>query len=318
MNPYEQKPELTPTPSNNNSRIIYLVIIAVLAAALIYLFVSKQKSDDTIENQTEQLETAQTDFTDLETDYNAVLARLDEMRTQSVQMDSLLGTKTEEVNALKEKIAAILKDKNASASKLKEANGLIAELNKKLSSFEEQLVALKRENIELTEDNKQLSEEKSALETERSNLNNEKQALEKKVEEGSVLSASNIRMETLKQGKNLVGKAVEKETSKATKVNMIRITFDLNDNRISESGDKIIYMVITGPNGTVYGRSTFRTHEGKDKVYTTTKIVPYHKGEKAYGVTLDWTPSTTFEKGSYHVDLYHMGYKIGSQQVALR
>lgn len=318
MNPYEQKPEDKPTPANNNSRIIYLGIIAVLTAALIYLFVSKQKSDDTIENQTEQLEIAQTDFTDLETDYNAVLARLDEMRTQSVQMDSLLGTKTEEVNALKEKIAAILKDKNASASKLKEANGLIAELNKKLSSFEEQLVALKRENIELTEDNKQLSEEKSALETERANLNNEKQALEKKVEEGSVLSATNIRMETLKQGKNLVGKAVEKETSKAAKVDMIRITFDLNDNRISESGDKMIYIVITGPNGTVYGRSTFRTHEGKEKVYTATKVVPYHRGEKAYGVTHDWTPSSTFQKGSYHVDLYHMGYKIGSQQVALR
>lgn len=318
MNPYEQKPQDNPTPAANKSRTIYLAIIAVLAAATIYLFFNKQKSDDTIQDQTEQLEIAQTDFTDLETDYNAVLARLDEMKSQSAQMDSLLGTKSEEVEALKVKIASILKDKNASASKLKEANGLIAELNKKLSSFEEQLVALKRENIELTEDNKQLSEEKSALETERTALNSEKQALEKKVEEGSVLSAANIRMETLKQGKNLVGKAVEKETSKAAKVDMMRITFDLNDNRISESGDKMIYMVVTGPNGTVYGRSTFRTHEGKEKVYTATKVVPYHRGEKAYGVTLDWTPSQAFSKGSYHVDLYHMGYKIGSQQVSLR
>lgn len=318
MNPYEQKPQDNPTPSANKSRTIYLVIIAVLAAALIYLFVTNQKKGDTIQEQTEQLETAQTDFTDLETDYNAVLARLDEMKSQSLQMDSLLGTKSEEVEALKVKIASILKDKNASASKLKEANGLITELNKKLSSFEEQLVALKRENIELSEDNKQLSEEKSALETERTALNSEKQALEKKIEEGSVLSASNIRMETLKQGKNLVGKAVEKETSKATKVDMMRISFDLNDNRISESGDKMIYMVVTGPNGTVYGRSTFRTHEGKEKVYTATKIVPYHRGEKTYGVTLDWTPSQAFRAGSYHVDLYHMGYKIGSQEVSLR
>lgn len=321
MNPYEQQTPNNPTtPSNpsNRSRTIYLAIIAVLAAATLYLFFNKQKSDDTIENQTEQLEVAQTDFADLETDYNAVLARLDEMKTQSAQMDSLLGTKSEEVEALKTKIASILKDKNASASKLKEANGLIAELNKKLSSFEEQLVALKRENIELTEDNKQLSEEKMALETERSNLNNEKQALEKKVEEGSVLSASNIKLTSLKQGKNLVGKAVEKETEKATKVDMMRISFDLNDNRISESGDKMIYIVVSGPNGAVYGRSTFRTHEGKEKVYTATKIVPYRRGEKAYGVTLDWTPNSNFEKGNYHVDLYHMGYKIGSQQVSLR
>ncbi|MGI9192518.1 MAG: hypothetical protein ACR2IL_10380 [Chitinophagaceae bacterium] len=319
MNPYEQQTTSNPTtPSPNKWRNIYIAIIAVLAAATVYLFFNKQKTDDTIESQTEQLELAQTDFADLETDYNAVLARLDEMKSQSVQMDSLLGSKTEEVEALKAKIALILKDKNASASKLKEANGLIAQLNKKLSSFEEQLVALKRENIELTEDNKQLTEDKSALESERNNLNNEKQTLEKKVEEGSVLSASNIRMETLKQGKNLVGKAVEKETNKASKVDMMRISFDLNDNRISESGDKMIYMVVSGPSGNVYGRSTFRTQDGKEKVYTASKIVPYRRGEKTYGVTLDWTPSSNFEKGSYHVDLYHMGYKIGSQQVSLR
>ncbi|MBU3676186.1 MAG: hypothetical protein FGM54_03265, partial [Chitinophagaceae bacterium] len=92
MNPYEQQTPNNPTPSQNKWRNVYIAIIAVLAAATVYLFFNKQKTDDTIEAQTEQLELAQTDFADLETDYNAVLARLDEMKSQSAQMDSLLGT----------------------------------------------------------------------------------------------------------------------------------------------------------------------------------------------------------------------------------
>ncbi len=306
------------TSQSGSKNTVFIVIIIALAALSAYLFFQKNKTEDNNEDLTSQVETATADLSELETEYNAALARLDEMKSQNRQVDSLLSTKSEEVEALKAKIRTILQDKNADAEKMKEATRLITELNSKINSYEQQIVALKQENIQLTEDKRQLLEEKSQLSQEREQLNEEKNKLEKKVEEGSVLSASNIKMTTINQKKNLLGKEVEKETGKAKKADLIRIAFDLNDNRISESGEKIIFIAITGPDGKQYGNSNFSTVDGEMKKYAASKVVPYRRGEKAYGVTLDWKPSDDFAAGNYRVELFHMGYKIGSERVDLR
>jgi chromosome segregation ATPase len=305
-------------PRKNKSNLIYLGIIAVLAAAVIYLVVSKNKTENLNEDLTTQVETVSTDLGELETEYNAALARLDEMKSASVQMDSLLATKNEEVEALKSKIQSILSDKNASKEKLNEANQLINELKSKLNSYQEQITALKQENIQLTEDKKNLIDEKNQVTQEREALKEDKKNLEKTVEVGSVLRASGIKMDVINMRKNLLGKEKEKETDKAKKADLIRISFDLDDNRISESGEKIVYICVYGPDGKVSGNSSFKLSDGSEKKYSVSKTVPYKQGEKTYGVTTEWKPSGDFEKGNYKVEIYHMGYKIGGENVALR
>lgn len=301
-----------------NTNILYIGIIAVLAALSIYLFLSKNKTETQNEDLTTQVETAATDMGELETEYNAALARLDEMKTQSVQMDSLLAEKSSEVEELKAKIQGILKDKNASKEKLAEANRLIKELNSKMNTYQEQITALKQENIQLTEDKKNLIDEKNQVTEEREVLKEEKKSLEKTVEVGSVLHASGIKMNVINMRKNLLGKEKEKETEKANKADLIRIAFDLDDNRISESGEKIIYICVYGPDGKVSGNSSFRLSDGSEKKYSVSKTVPYRQGEKTYGVTTEWRPVGDFVKGNYKVEMYHMGYKIGSETVSLR
>lgn len=301
-----------------NNNIIYLGIIAVLAALSIYLFVSRNKTENKNEELTTQMETTTADLGELETEYNAALARLDEMKSQSVQMDSLLNVKSSEVEELKSKIQSILRDKNASKEKLAEANRLIKELNAKMSSYEEQIIALKQENIQLTEDKKNLTQEKQQLSEEKAGLQEEKKALEKTVEVGSVLHASNIRMAVLNVKKNLLGKEKEKETEKAQKADLIRISFDLDDNRISESGEKVLYISVYGPDGRVSGNGSFKLADGSEKNYSVAKTVPYRQGEKTYGVSTEWKPSGDFTPGSYKVDIFHMGYRIGSERVTLR
>ncbi|MBL7766233.1 MAG: hypothetical protein JNJ58_09085 [Chitinophagaceae bacterium] len=302
-----------------NPNIIYISIIAILAAVSIYLYVTKSKSDDKNEALTNQVETVSNDKAGLETEYNAALARLDEMKNQSVQMDSLLSTKSEEVEALKTKIKAILSDKNASAAQLKEANRLIGELRSRVDSYQQQITALKQENVQLTEDKRQLTETNQAITEEKENLKEDKKQLEKTVEEGSVLHASKFRMEAINQKKNLLGQDKEKGTEKARKTDLMRISFDLDDNRISESGDKVIYICVTDPSGRISSSGAkFTMPDGSQKNYTTTKTVPYRKGEKVYGVTTDWKPAGNFEQGRYKVELYHMGYKIGNEYVTLK
>ncbi len=299
---------------------IYLGIIALLVAAGIYLFVNKNKAEDKSEALSEQVETIATDKASIESEYNAALARLDEMKNESVQMDSLLASKSSEVEELKSKINAIVKNKNATDAELKEAGRLIKELKNKLSSFQEQITALKNENIQLSEDKKNLISEKNEIISEKENLQTAKKELENTVELGAVLHASGFKLEAINNKKNLFGKEKEVETSKAKKADIMRITFDLDDNRISESGEKMIYICIKAPNGQIVTSSgnKFKTSEGNEMDYTTTKMVPYRKGEKVYGITTEWRPNSDFEKGNYMVEVYHQGYKIGNQKVSLK
>lgn len=298
---------------------IYIGIIALLIAAGIYLFVNKNKAEDRNDSLTQEVETVTADKTTVETEYNAALARLDEMKNESVQMDSLLSTKNEEVQELKNKIDAIVKNKNATESDLKEASKLIKELKSKMAGYQEQIVALKQENVQLTEDKKQLITEKNEVTKEKEGLQTEKKDLEKKVELGAVLHASGFKIEAINQKKTIFGKEKEKETEKAKKADLMRISFDLDDNRISESGEKMLYIILKTPSGKIVtsNGNVFKLDNGSEMDYTTTKIVPYKQGEKTHGIKTEWHPNTDFEKGNYVIEVYHQGYKIGSERVNL-
>lgn len=304
-----------------NSSWIYLGIIALLLGAGIYLFLTKNKTENENEDLANQITTVSSDKATLETQYNSALARLDEMKNQSVQMDSLLSEKGQEVEELKQKIKSILSKKNATDAELKEANKMIADLNSRLTNYQSQIAALKNENIQLSEDKKELIGEKTQLQEEKTGLQEEKKELEKTVELGSVLHASGFKMEALNQKKNLFGKEKEVETEKAKKADLIRISFDLDDNRISESGEKIVYICVTDPSGNVStsnASSKFKMNDGNERAYTVSKAVPYKKGEKLNGIVCEWKPSGDFTKGNYKVEVYHMGYKIGGENVLLR
>lgn len=309
-------------PKPNKTNWIYLSIIAVLLVAGIYLFLSKNKTENANEELSNQITTVINDKAEIETEYNAALARLDEMRSENSRMDSLLNTKDGELSALKSKIKSLLNQKNLSKNQLAEANKLIAQLKAKMTGFEEQLIALKQENIALSEDNRQLTEEKNSLTEEKTALKEEKSNLEKKVEVGSVLHASHFQLEAIQNKKNLFGKEKEKETSKASKADLIRIRFDLDDNRISESGEKLLYICVYDPAGNVIAangnaNAKFRMSDNTDKAYSATKMVMYKQGESAKGISTDWRPLNHFNAGSYRVEIYHMGYRIGSERVTL-
>jgi myosin heavy subunit len=316
MDPQSQEPRRGFSP-----HIIYLGIIALLLAAGVYLFTTKSKTEDELVLKDEQLLTMGNDKEIIETEYNDALRRLDEMKTESQQMDSLLTTKDGEISEMRNKIEKLLKQKKLSASELAEANSLITELKSKMNGYQQQIIALKQENVELTEDNKALTEDKTLLTKEREKLTEEKKGLEKTVELGSVLRASSIRLEAINERKNLLGKEKEKETDKAKRADLIRISFDVDDNRISESGEKMLYICVYDPSGKVIaGNSSnrFKMADDSEMSYTASKSIPYKQGEKVKGISTEWKPLSRFDKGNYKVEIYHMGHKIGSEMVSLR
>ncbi|MEI8279133.1 MAG: hypothetical protein WCG87_05165 [Bacteroidota bacterium] len=300
------------SPKRNNTWI-YVAIIVLLLATNAYLFINK----NTLTEQKDLAETekAKSDSTlsDVQKEYNAAIVRLDELKSKNTQLDSLVNNKDGEIAKLQSQIKAIMSKSNASKAELGKAKTLIAELNSKVKSYEEQIAALKGENGRLVESNGVLTKERDSTVTE--NI-----GLQHKVKLGAVLHASNIRMTPIHLKNH--GKK-EKTTSKAKRVDIMRITFDIDENRIAESGLKELFLSITGPSGSLltssaYGSGVTSLAEGGSLNYTLSKQIQLQQNLPVKNVDIDWIQEGDYQNGAYKIEIYHEGYKIGSGSVTLK
>ena len=300
----------TNTPPPKKSTAVYWVVIAVLLGACIYLFVSKDKAEKEVVSTSQQLQSTEMTKDAVQKDYDAALSRLDELTSKNQAMDAEIQDRNGEVAKLKAEIQGILKNKNATESDLKKARALIASLDDKTKEYTERIAQLETENTDLSNKN-------VVLATERDSTVSQNIAL-KKV--GSVLHASNIRMSPIDLRK---GGKKESETSKAKRTDLLRIVFDIDENRIAENGNKDLYLRITGPDGTVlsnaaYGSGMTQTVDGNSLNYTLAKQVSLQTAQPVKGVTVDWHQGSDYKKGNYQIEIYNEGYKIGSGTVALK
>lgn len=115
----------------------------------------------------------------------------------------------------------------------------------------------------------------------------------------------------------------EVETTKAKHVDLLRIVFDIDENKIVESGTNEIFVVITDPEGKLlsnaaYGSGVSTDADGNSLNYTVVKRVNLEKAQKMTNVSVDWKQDSNYKKGSYAIAFYNAGYKIGSGNVILK
>jgi len=126
-------------------------------------------------------------------------------------------------------------------------------------------------------------------------------------------------MEAIHKKKN----GQEKETSKARKVDALRIMFDIDENRIAESGNKDIYLRLVGPDGTVLssasnGSGMMTTAKGDQISYSLQKSIALTKEQPLKDVSVDWHQDGNYDKGVYLIEIFSEGYKVGSGNVTLK
>lgn len=305
-----------PVPEQNNSKnkpIIYWVIIAVLLAACIALFVSKNKMseeyDATSKRMQSQMDSVKTDRASLQTDFDAASAKIDQLVSQNAKLDSNLQKDQAEMVALQQKIKSMLGNSKANASELKKAREMINQLNDKTAQYETRIAELEKENGVLTNKNTVLTKERDSTVTQNIAI--------KKI--GSVLHASNIRMEPIHKKKN--GK--EKETTKARKVDVLRLKFDIDENRIAESGSKQLFLRIVSPDGTILSTASnasgkMTTSKGDQISFSIMKEISLVKEQPVKDVVVDWNQEGDFAKGTYMIEIFSEGYKVGSGNVTLK
>lgn len=297
-------------PKSNKNGLIYGILIAALVGTWGYMYYDKSQTSKEIAIKENQLDTITNSRNELQAEYDAAQARLDDLISQNSRMDSLVKSKDKEIADMKGRITSILSNKNATAAQLAEARRLIEELKSRTEGYVATIERLEGEKIVITG-------ERDYARKERDSVVVVKDSLGKRVDLGSVLHASNIKLSPINVRKN--GK--EEETSKAKRADMMRVSFEL-ENRIATSGDKEIFVAITAPDGSplaveALGSGRFTLEDGTEKLYTVKKTVSYVAGGTT-PVSMDWKQNSDFKPGDYAVEIYQDGFKIGAGKVNLK
>ena len=305
----------------DNRKVIYGVLIAALIGTWGYIFYDKSQTKEQVMQLETKISNIDSARVAIQQDFMNVSSKADSLTKDNLQLQGELAEKSTDIQRLKSDIGSILKKKNATASELSQAKIMIGELNGKIDGLFAEIEKLKGENSQLTNANQQLNTEKTQLTADKQgleqNLNTtkvEKKQLEEKVDVASTLHASNIGITAIR----VKGAGKEKETSTAKRADLIRISFVIDENRITPSGTKDFYVVVTGADGAVITEGTnFTAREEGSKSYTSKVTVNYEQN-KIIPVSFDWKQTDRFKEGSYKIEIYNNGFKIGQGTKTLK
>jgi regulator of replication initiation timing len=246
------------------------------------------------------------------------MVRLEQMTATNTSLDSLVKSRDEELNQLKSKFKGLVNKQNATASDLAAAKKLVGDLNGKIDDYIKEIARLQKENKQLTTDKENLTTENKNLSTTLATTETAKKEAENKVDVGSTLNASAFNIVAINEKSS--GK--ERSTSSSKRADKLRISFNLDANRISTSGAKQLFIVAKDPNGNTIkeqalASGSLATREEGQVQYTTKVDVDYKQGETKY-VSFDLRQTEKYAKGSYSIIVYQNGFKIGQGTANLK
>jgi myosin heavy subunit len=303
--------EVDYTPRKKDQRSLIIGLLACgLAASLVYLVVTQNNSNQVIGQTQTQIARISDGKSQIQKSFDESLVRLDSMSGISNEMRIKLKGENAQIAQKKAEIRRILNNRNATTAELAKANELISQLNDKIGNMEQDVSRLTIDNQSLTQDKVQLTQDNTSLTSDLQTTTAVKVDLEKKVDIASTLNASNIAITPV----DLRSNGKEKITNTAKHVNKLVISFDVT-NRIAQSGLTDVYVCITAPDGKMMvvpaaAPETFTTREEGDKSYTAKVPVDFDMTQKKK-VEFAFTPAGKFQEGTYTIQIYQNGYKIG-------
>jgi hypothetical protein len=301
----------SPTPKNSNRNVLTGILVVALLGTWGYIIFDKNKTRQEKQDLTTQIVNSDSSKNELQRELNDAALRLDMLKTSNVRADSLLKTKDKDIQDLKNKVQTILNNKNATAAELAEAKRLIAELKGNIETYTAQIDQLKVQNIQLTQEKHAVTEQRDIANKNLDSATLEIKQKEDVIDVGSTLHASNFNIVGIKEKNG--GK--EKVTTTAKRVDKLRISFDIDENMITKSGPKDIYVCITSPDGKpvavdALGSGSFTLRDGTQRPYTQKAQINYIQGQKQ-PISVEWSQNSEFKTGDYKIEIFNNGFKIG-------
>jgi len=309
---------VNPEKRNNFRSILTGVLVVGLLGTWGYIIYDKNQTKETIDQKETMIATTSTQRDQLQKELEDAAMRYDVLKTSNSKKDSSITVKDREIDEKKARIQQLLSKANATQSELAEAKRLIGSLNGDIDGYKEQVAVLQQQKTQLISEKAMVVSQRDRVQRNYDSSTLVIKEKENLIDVGSTLHASNFSIMGINERNN--GK--EKTTSTAKRVDKLRISFDLDENMLSESGSKEIYVCITAPDGSpiavqAMGSGTFNTRQGTEKPYTQKLDVNYTQN-KRQTVSFDWKQGSIFNTGNYKIEVYNNGFKVGEGYKPLR
>lgn len=286
--------------------VILLVALAYLAY-MVYTVQSEAESaklaNEQLQLENEQLSLAG-EYEQLNTEFKNY-----ESQTQYLTNDSLILKYGEAKDKVEKLLVELKTSKITSANRIKELQGEIATLKGIMRHYVEQIDELGKENEGLKAENSEIKTQNEKLNSRVHEVSKKNEVLAEKMTLAEKLNITGLSLTALKGN----GK-VEKKVNKAKQ---LMVSFAIPQNNSTPVGDKIIYIRITNPEGTLLGESGTFDFDGGKVAYTERKKIEY-TGDEIPNVTVYWNVNTILTPGQYTVEAFADNFRLSSRSFTLQ
>jgi len=303
-----------PSKENNNNKInniliLLVVLLAIFCGVLLWQYFELRNQNS---NKGSEIEVLNDERTELQTELEEMLDDFDLMETDNDSMRAELTNRRNEIEDLLSKV----KDKDFAIYKLRKETTTLRTIMK---GYVVTIDSLNTLNVGLRVENSEVRERLSSERRTNRSLQEKNDGLSSKVALASRLKTTNITAFGVRLKRDITGK----ETDRANKTDKIRVCFDIDENRITASGSKNLFIRIIAPDGQILSKGlsdNFRFEfEGQKGVFSDKKTIDYTNSST--NVCLDYardSEAIDFLAGVYYITIYAEDYEIGNVELDLK
>ncbi|KAF2340817.1 MULTISPECIES: hypothetical protein [Flavobacterium] len=289
-------------PKNNNSSLkaVIAVLAVLLIGSLVYIF---KLSSDT--------EVVKTELTTTLTEKESVMKDLQELKATYDAAIAENTSMSDELIQERDKVVALMDDLNKS-------KGDVSKYRSQVQAMQSKMKTLVAENDELKKQNGVLTTQRDSTivvlgESKKYNevLVGQNEELAKTVEKGSKLSVLNTKTSAYKLKSS--GKQIE--TDKASRADILKVSFTIAENQIAKSGDKTYYVQVIDSKNNVLGEKKTESFGDNTLTYSFKTTVKYEN--KTVQVSED-LPGKDFAKGTYFINVFDNDELVSKTSFSLR
>lgn len=272
--------------NNSGLKAIIVILCLLLLGSLGYMFKLSSDSKETEKILVDEKESVLKDLAIAKDSLDAAIARnttlSDELIVERDKIQQLIS----DVEQAKENSASMMKYKEEALKLRVSVNFLM-----------KQVETLKNQNSKLMVERDSTVQKLNETKKYNDTLVSRNVKLATDVEKASKLSVLNLQVSAIRQKSS--GKQIE--TDKASKTNILKISFMIAENQIAKSGDKQYYIQVVDSNNEVLGDMQSVVFSGKTLIYSFVSTVKYEnktvKVEKNLSVS-------DIKEGVYYVNVF--------------
>ena len=292
---YEREENEAVKKSLRGYRVVIILLAIILAGlSALYFNLNRQQQEDYRLLQADR-DTIQSNLTSLITEY-------DNLKYQNDTIAAQLAKANEMIEQLK-------RERRFNYNKLKAYQKEVGTLRAVMKNYLRQIDSLNTINKKVIGENVTLRKEISTANLRADVAEERASELQNKVAQGSVLRARDITLVALNSSDKII--------SRVQKAATLRVDFTVGANELAKAGNRQIYLCITSPDGYLLSTDAMPTfnYQGTKKGYSAAREVDYQNEDVDVSI---YYKGSGFIPGTYKIDIYMDGNKIGTSEIAVK